>query len=531
MPCQRAFSCLVVLSWTCFAGVGCTSDNPAETPASSVGVGPGSGGSTSDNATGGNVVTPTGGSPSGGASNTSGGSFDGSEDTSNTSGGSPGAPSGSPSGGTPNAGAGSGDGTGGNSPGAAPDASGGAPAEPGGSPTGDVPNGSGGSPDGTGANPSGGAPNGSAGSTDGAGGNTTSGGDAANPEAPEPFTFGKPPAAAEYFKQGINLGNRLEAPNEGDWGGSVLASDFPFIAQRGFDHVRIPIRFSGHALSGAPYTIDATFFQRIDTLLDQAAAAGLAAIIDLHSYDEMVSDPSAERERFLALWSQIAARYQDRPDTVAFELFNEPNTMLDSVWNDIAAAAINTVRATNPRRLLVVDTVFWADPSKLSLLTLPDDANLLVAVHVYEPKLFSFQGKSWIGEAYMTTGVIFPGPPAAPISPVQAALDADWAAAWFDDYNTKPAAENPSGPATVDAQIAYLTAYQSASGRTVYNGEWGPQDAADMASRVNLVTLVREKCEAEGIGWAIWEDPNNMKLFDSSAGTWVTEIIDALLPP
>ena len=123
----------------------------------------------------------------------------------------------------------------------------------------------------------------------------------------------------------------------------------------------------------------------------------------------------------LEAWrAQIASRYKDRPDTVAFELLNEPNTKLDSVWNDIASAAVATVRATNPRRLVVVDTVFWADPSKLSSLTLPDDANLLVAVHLYELKLFSLQGKSWIGPEYMTTGVIFPGPPATPVTPVAA---------------------------------------------------------------------------------------------------------------
>lgn len=362
------------------------------------------------------------------------------------------------------------------------------------------------------------------------GGSGASGGGAANPDGPELFTFSQPPTAAKYFKKGINLGNRLEAPTEGAWGASVLASDFPFIAQRGFDHVRIPIRFSGHAQSGAPYTIDATFFERIDTVLTQAMAAGLAVIIDLHAYDEMASDPSGQRERFLALWSQIAERYQCLPETVAFELFNEPHTMLDTTWNDIAAAAISTVRATNPRRLLVVDSVFWADPNKLSLLTLPDDANLLVSIHLYEPKLFSFQGKSWIGDTFMTTGVIFPGPPTTPVTPVQAALDASWAASWFNAYNTKPAAENPSGPATVDAQIALITAYKSASGRTVYNGEWGPQDGGDMTSRANLVQMVREKCEAEDIGWAIWEDVNNMQLFDSTAGTWVTPIIDVLLP-
>jgi endoglucanase len=341
---------------------------------------------------------------------------------------------------------------------------------------------------------------------------------------------GQAPAAAKYFKKGINLGNRLEAPAEGDWGGKVLASDFPHIAKRGFDHVRIPMKWSGHAGSGSPYTIDSSFFSRIDTVVDQATAAKLAVIIDMHAYDEMATNPSGQKERFVALWSQIASHYKDRPETVAFELLNEPNGQLDNSWNDIVAAAIAAVRTTNPRRLLVVDTVFWADPSKISSLTLPNDANILVAIHLYEPKLFSMQGKSWMGPEYMTTGIVFPGPPSSPVTPVAAATSASWAKQWFDNYNTQPAATNVSGPATITAQVAYLTSYQKAQGRTVYNGEWGPQDGGPMDSRVRLVTEVRKQCEAAGIGWAIWDDPVNMNLFDSAAGTWVTQIVDALLP-
>ena len=350
-------------------------------------------------------------------------------------------------------------------------------------------------------------------------------------EGPEPFVFGVPPAAAAHFKKGINLGNRLEAPNEGDWGGVIQAEDFPFIARRGFDHVRIPIRFSGHALAASPYTIDAAFFSRVDTVLNQAAAANLAVVVDMHAYDDLAADVAAHRDRFVALWTQIAARYQSRPDTVAFELLNEPNSQLDTTWNDVMLPAIRAIRATNPRRLLIVDSVFWADPTKLSTLTLPDDANIMASIHLYEPKLFTFQGQDWMGPAYLTTGVIFPGPPATPINPVQAAKDAAWANQWFIDYNTKPAATNPSGPATVAAQIALITAYRQAQGRAVYNGEWGPQDGGALDSRVRLVTTVRQQCESAGIGWAIWEDPVNMNLFDSRAGTWLTAIIDALLPP
>src|SRR4051812_46202487 len=132
-----------------------------------------------------------------------------------------------------------------------------------------------------------------------------SGGSSGNPER---FVSGVPPAAAAHFKKGINLGNRLEAPVEGDWGGVIQAEDFPFIARRGFDHVRVPIRFSGHALDAAPYTIDAAFFSRVDTIVDQATAAKLAILLDMHAYDELATSAAAHRDRFVALWTQIAAR-------------------------------------------------------------------------------------------------------------------------------------------------------------------------------------------------------------------------------
>ena len=446
------------------------------------------------------------GTGSGGSSKGSGGAASGGIGSGGTSDSSSGGTTGSSSGGT----------TGSSSGGTTGSSSGGASGSSSGGTSGSSSGGSGGSGSGSGGR---------------AGSSGASGGAAGQGSGPEPFVSGVPPAAAVHFKKGINLGNRLEAPKEGDWGGVIQAEDFPFIAKRGFDHVRIPMRFSGHAGTSAPYTIEAAFFSRVDTLLDQATAAKLAVIVDLHAYDELAANVAGNRDRFVALWTQIAARYQSRPDTVAFELCNEPNGQLDTMWNDVMVPAIAAVRATNPRRLLIIDSVFWADPTKLSTLKLPDDANIMASIHLYEPKLFSFQGQDWMGPEYQTTGVIFPGPPATAINPVQAAKDASWANQWFMDYNTKPAASNPSGPATVAAQIALITAYRQSQGRAVYNGEWGPQDGGALDSRARLVTAVRQQCESAGVGWAIWEDPTNMNLFDSRAGTWLTAIIDALLPP
>ncbi|HYJ11043.1 MAG TPA: hypothetical protein VEX18_18605, partial [Polyangiaceae bacterium] len=94
--------------------------------------------------------------------------------------------------------------------------------------------------------------------------------------------------------------------------------------------------------------------------------------------------------------------------------------------------------------------------------------------------------------------------------------------------NTLDAAQNPSGPRTVREQVARVQAYREASGRAVMNTEWGPQDGGDMTSRANLMRSMGEECEAASLPWTIWEDPNNMRLYDSSTGQWEEGLLSAL---
>jgi endoglucanase len=345
----------------------------------------------------------------------------------------------------------------------------------------------------------------------------------------EPFVSGQAPRAFAHFRRGINLGNRLESkPDEGAWGGRVEEGDLRLIAQRGFDHVRIPVWFSGHAGGAAPFALDPAFLTRVDHVLDLAAAEQLAVILLLHGYYELETDVPAHTARLIGIWRQLSEHYRDHPETLAFELFNEPPQSMQSTWNGLAAQLIAAVRETNPRRLLVIDSTSWADTTTLGTLQLPDDANLAVAVHPYEPKLFSFQGKDWGDPSWTTSGVIFPGPPATPIVPDAAAQANPAANQWFMEYNTLDAAQNPSGPRTVREQIARVQAYRQASGRVVMNTEWGPQDGGDIVSRANLMRVMRQECEAAAIPWTIWEDPNNMRLYDSSTGQWEEALLAAL---
>ena len=227
----------------------------------------------------------------------------------------------------------------------------------------------------------------------------------ATDDAPAASPDAAPAAARDVFAinaslgRGMNLGGALEAPFEGDWGVTLEAAYFDTVADAGFDSVRVPVRWSSHAATSPPYGIDERFFERVDWVLDQAMRTGLAVVLNLHHYDELQADPAGHEARLLALWDQIAARYRDRPDSVVFELVNEPHGAFDArpaAWNALAARTLETVRRTNPTRPVMIGPVGYNSIERLGELTLPDDPNLVASVHFYAPFGFTHQGASWL---------------------------------------------------------------------------------------------------------------------------------------
>ena len=344
-------------------------------------------------------------------------------------------------------------------------------------------------------------------------------------------TSGPPEAcAAPSFLRGINLGNRLDAPHEGDWGPVLHATDFSYIAQRGFDHIRLPVYFSGHAADSAPYAIDEAFFERVDWAVDNAIEQCLSIMVDIHHYDALSRDPTGQSEKFLAMWSQIAARYRGYPLNLAFEILNEPSDQLTAdAWNSLLARAIALIRPSNPDRDIIVDGSNFAATISLEQLILPDDPHVIASVHPYEPSLFTFQAQSWMAPEWGTPGVLFPGPPAVPIVPLAAAQNVPWVAAWFASYNTAPAETNPSGVSAIQTQFAAIANYAARTRHAVYNGEWAAHDGGDIESRLRWMRMVRQQSEANGVGWCVWDNAGaGMKLLDPIAGTWDETLLAAL---
>ena len=213
-----------------------------------------------------------------------------------------------------------------------------------------------------------------------------------------------PTNTAVAFKQnkllgsGITIGNALEAPNEGDWGVTIQEEYFKIIKDVGFNSVRIPVKWSAHSMNIPPYTIKANFFNRIDEVLGWSFKYNLAVIINMHSYDEIMQNPAAEKERFLNIWKQISIHYKDYSANLFFEILNEPNSSLTAeLWNVFLKEAVAVIRQTNPGRSILIGTAEWGGLSALQKLEFPpDDKNLILSIHYYLPFEFTHQGAEWV---------------------------------------------------------------------------------------------------------------------------------------
>ncbi len=300
--------------------------------------------------------------------------------------------------------------------------------------------------------------------------------------------------------RGVCLANALEAPEEGDWGVVLQEEYFDLIKEAGFNHVRIPIRWSAHADADAPYTIDPEFFARVDWAVEQALCRGLLVMIDVHHYEELVVFPDKHRERFLGLWRQIAEHYQDYSNDLLFELFNEPYDQLTaSRWNELLVDTLAIVRETNPDRFVVIGPPLWNIVWEVNKLELPeDDRRIIVTVHYYSPMELTHQGTDWVEDSDEWLGTTWEGTAS---EKRQISRDLNTAATWAEVRD-----------------------------RPLHLGEFGTYYRADMASRASWTAFVVQQAEERGMSWSYWEFGAGFGVYDLEHGEWNEEILNALIP-
>ena len=296
------------------------------------------------------------------------------------------------------------------------------------------------------------------------------------------------------------MGNAFEAPTETEWGNPWDPDYFRIIAELGFSHVRIPIRWTTpeRSMDTPSYTIFPAFLNRIQQAVDTALKYGLHPIINMHHHNALFENPQQERARFLSQWEQIAHFFRNYPDSLLFEVMNEPNTNLTpGLWNQFFADALSTIRQTNPTRVVLLGTAEWGGLRAVRDLQIPNDPNIILTLHYYEPFQFTHQGASWVAGSNVWLGT-----------------------RW---HNTDAERQ------TIINEFGYTIDFARRHNIPVNIGEFGAFSTADFDSRLQWTNFLARWFEEQGFSWTYWEFSAGFGIYNPSTRQFLQPLVDALL--
>jgi endoglucanase len=299
--------------------------------------------------------------------------------------------------------------------------------------------------------------------------------------------------------QGLGRGMNIMGNDpffDGAQGADFKERYFHTLVVRGFRTVRVPQSVLAHA--DAAGRLDPVWLAKLDWVVAEATRNGLNVIIDNNG--GCTRDGAACLEREAELWRGLAWHYRHAPNTVLFELYNEPDgAITPQVWNAGLVEILDAIRASNPQRNVVIGTAHAYNLRDLAELQLPArDAHIIATFHYYEPFSFTHQGAAWLPQGRRPPlGASFGT--AAEIAEV------------IKDFN-------------------YVAAWSAWYRRPVLLGEFGVLETADPFDRGLWTALVARSAEAHKIPWVYWQFDGNFTAYDTAHGAWVEPVARALIP-
>jgi endoglucanase len=206
---------------------------------------------------------------------------------------------------------------------------------------------------------------------------------------------------------GINFGNTMESPAEGDWQNSKMTESYvKFIKQIGFNSVRIPCNWVWTHLSDpAKAKIDPAWLNRVKEVVGWCVANDMYVMLNAHAdmgwLDNNINLVKKDSINAMqkALWEQIATAMRDFDEHLIFAGANEPpadNAGQMAILDSYHQTFVNAVRSTggrNSNRVLVVQGPRTNGELTYNLMnTLPTDKvpnKLMVEIHNYTPATFT----------------------------------------------------------------------------------------------------------------------------------------------
>lgn len=354
--------------------------------------------------------------------------------------------------------------------------------------------------------------------------------------------------------RGINLGNILSAPIEGNWAPALTETYLDDVKSIGFKTVRIPIDFYGTRTSGntsafsklantannyngseSDYTISSSYLNRIEEIINWSLERGLITILDFHGnqvkeeflytfspkdkWSSYYTEPTsakrvADNQKFRAIWKQIANKFKNYSDNLLFEVVNEPYFfMTDSEMDVLNTDIIKIIRdsgSKNVHRNIIItggSKNAYEAPLQISDNVLTSDNYLIATFHYYKPREFTASSEE--SHSDYTWGS----------NDDKALIDNH-----FTTVNNWAISKDiPVLLGEFGADNANGIDYAS----NTYSSFGGPEDE----SRVAFHKYLAVKAIELGFAFTVWDagDKSNKTVYKVSDRSWVTNVRNALL--
>ncbi len=310
-----------------------------------------------------------------------------------------------------------------------------------------------------------------------------------------------PPKFPEGFniQKGVNIGYWLSDASGRN--GTALVDffgekDVIFLAQKGFDHLRIPID-EGELWNYKNDKYDDAF-KNIHAAIGWCKANKLRVIIDLHTLKgHRLWSSDDEQDRFIAMWKELALELKKYPaNLVAYELLSDPIADSAGEWNELLAKTIKAIREIDAKRVIVVSSNQSGSYSTISQLKLPEgDNHIILNFHYFEPIYFTHYRYKDSRQQDYGGPVHYPGATiTAKELNEQPATIRNLLAGSTQDYNDDIIAD----------QIATATRMAKKFKVPLICGEWGCTSLVPRKDRMRWYKDMKKALDKNAIPWTVW---------------------------
>ena len=188
--------------------------------------------------------------------------------------------------------------------------------------------------------------------------------------------------------------------------GKFREDDFRWIADWGFDFLRLPLSYHLWTAPDDPYDVRESVLEEIDRAVELGGKHHLHVCLNFHRAPGFCVNPNPPEpfdlwtdnealEAFCFHWELFARRYRAIPsDRLSFNLVNEPTSAVKRADHErVMRTAVSHIREIDADRLLIIDGLAWGKEPCPELI----DLGVAQSCRAYWPHAVSHYKAKWAG--------------------------------------------------------------------------------------------------------------------------------------